>query len=184
MNQLLQAIDGLLGIKPAIIAIDGPCAGGKSTLAEKLKAHYEDAQVYHMDDFFLLPEQRTTERLSLPGNNVDHERFLREVLLPLKDGKPFAYRAYSCKSGNFEERSSMPARLSIIEGSYCMHPSLQDHYDLKVFLDIDTDEQASRIVRRNTASSAARFFDEWIPLENTYFEAFAIRDICDIHLAP
>ena len=184
MNQLLQAIDALLEIKPAIIAIDGPCAGGKSTLAEKLKAHYEDALVYHMDDFFLLPEQRTPERLLVPGNNVDHERFLREVLLPLKSGQPFAYQAYSCKSRSFEDRAAKPARLSIIEGSYCLHPCLQAHYDLKIFLDIDADEQASRIVRRNTAASAARFFNEWIPLENNYFEAYAIRDICDIHLAP
>jgi uridine kinase len=182
MNQLLQAIDALLEIKPVIIAIDGPCAGGKSTLAEKLKAHYEDTAIYHMDDFFLLPEQSTAERLSIPGNNVDHERFLNEVLLPLKEGQPFAYRAYSCKSKNFEERAAMPARLSIIEGSYCLHPSLQAHYDLKVFLDIDADEQASRIVRRNPATGAARFFAEWIPLENKYFETFAIRDICDIHL--
>jgi uridine kinase len=184
MNQLLQAIDALLEIKPVIIAIDGPCAGGKSTLAEKLKAHYEDTAIYHMDDFFLLPEQRTAERLSIPGNNVDHERFLNEVLLPLKEGQPFAYRAYSCKSKNFEERAAMPARLSIIEGSYCLHPSLQAHYDLKVFLDIDADEQASRIVRRNPATGAARFFTEWIPFENKYFKAFAIRDICDIHLMP
>ena len=184
MNHLLRAIDALLEIKHAVIAIDGPCAGGKSTLAEKLRAHYEDAVVFHMDDFFLLPAQRTNERLSTPGNNADHERFLQEVLLPLKNGQPFTYRAYSCKQQSFEVREARPARLNIIEGSYCLHPSLQAYYDLKVFLDVDPDEQAIRIVRRNAGAGAARFFDEWIPFENSYFEAYGIRDISDILLVP
>ena len=184
MNHLLRAIDALLELKPATIAIDGPCAGGKSTLAEKLKAHYEDAVVFHMDDFFLLPAQRTKQRLSIPGNNVDHERFLREVLLPLQSGLPFTYRAYNCKTQSFEAHEAKPARLNIIEGSYCLHPGLQAYYDLKVFLDLDPDEQAVRIVRRSAGAGAARFFDEWIPLENSYFEAYGIRDISDILLVP
>ena len=184
MNHLFQAIDALLEIKHAMIAIDGPCAGGKSTLAEKLRTHYEDAIVFHMDDFFLLPEQRTIERLSVPGNNVDHERFAREVLLPLKGGLPFTYRTYSCKSQSFEAREARPAKLNIIEGSYSLHPSLQAYYDLKVFLDVDPDEQAVRIVRRSAGAGAARFFDEWIPFENSYFEAYGIRDISDILLVP
>ena len=65
-----------------IVAIDGRCGSGKSTLAAALQEQY-GYPVVHMDDFFLRSEQRTAERLATPGENVDHERFLAEVLSPL-----------------------------------------------------------------------------------------------------
>lgn len=43
------------------VAIDGPCASGKTTLAALLQRRF-DGNVLHMDDFFLRPEQRTPER--------------------------------------------------------------------------------------------------------------------------
>ena len=45
---------------PVIVAIDGRCGAGKSTLAAVL-AERLDANLIHMDDFFLRPEQRTPE---------------------------------------------------------------------------------------------------------------------------
>ena len=44
--------------KPAVLAIDGRCGAGKSTLGEKLAAEW-DASLFHMDDFYLQPHQRT-----------------------------------------------------------------------------------------------------------------------------
>ena len=56
-------IDMLLGEKDFVIVdIDGKCTSGKTTLASKLAEIY-DCNVFHMDDFFLRPEQRTPERL-------------------------------------------------------------------------------------------------------------------------
>ena len=52
-------IDELLAEKDMIlVAIDGKCTSGKTTLASKLAELY-DCNVFHMDDFFLRPEQRT-----------------------------------------------------------------------------------------------------------------------------
>ena len=44
--------------KRLIIAIDGRCGAGKTTLAKQLENRM-DCTVFHMDDFFLRPEQRT-----------------------------------------------------------------------------------------------------------------------------
>ena len=41
----------------AILAIDGCCASGKSTLGQRLSQAY-GCPLFHMDDFFLRPEQR------------------------------------------------------------------------------------------------------------------------------
>ena len=62
-----------------IIAIDGRCASGKTTFTQKL-ADYLNAEVIHMDDFFLRNELKTKERLSEVGGNIDYERFTSDVL--------------------------------------------------------------------------------------------------------
>ena len=52
--QVLAEIDRLLESDREVIlvAIDGRCASGKTTLGNYLKQHY-DCNLFHMDDFFL-----------------------------------------------------------------------------------------------------------------------------------
>ncbi|MEG2389188.1 MAG: shikimate kinase, partial [Clostridia bacterium] len=45
-----------------LIAIDGMCGSGKSTLGQRL-AEALGGNLLHMDDFFLTAAQRTPERL-------------------------------------------------------------------------------------------------------------------------
>ena len=98
MNQLLYQIDLLLARQDrVIVALDGFCTAGKTTLAARLSETY-DCHVIHMDDFFLRPEQRTPQRLAEPGGNVDYERFSEEILIPLKEGRPVTYRPYDCSA--------------------------------------------------------------------------------------
>ena len=77
-----------------VIAIDGPSAGGKTTIAEDIKKNF-DCNVFHMDDFFLTPDRKTPERLATPGGNVDWEGVEESILkkLPLK--ADFSYDIYS-----------------------------------------------------------------------------------------
>ena len=64
MDELVKKIDELMTQKDVVIvAIDGKCTSGKTTLAAKLAEIY-DCNVFHMDDFFLRPEQRTPERFA------------------------------------------------------------------------------------------------------------------------
>ena len=116
-------IDRLLAERERVlVAIDGSCAAGKTTLAGQLAERY-DCNVFHMDDFFLRPEQRTPERYAQDGGNVDYERFREEVLLPLKAGKIVSYRPFDCKTFTLSDAVSVaPKKLNIVEGSYSLHP--------------------------------------------------------------
>ena len=180
MEKIQKRIDELLERKDhVIVAIDGPCTSGKTTLAGKLGEIY-DCNLFHMDAFFLRPEQRTPERFAEPGGNVDYERFREEVLLPLKTGNPFSYRPFDCKTFTFSELASVtPKKLTIIEGSYCNHPTFGNPYDLKIFLTITPDLQRQRVLQRPEFLHQ-RFFEEWIPMENRYFAEFQIADQCDV----
>ena len=123
-----------------------------------------------MDSFFLRPEQRTAERYQLPGGNVDYERFAEEVLQPLKTGKPFSYRPFDCSTLALAQPVAVePKRLNIIEGTYSHHPYFGDPYDLKLVLTVTEEQQRQRILER-PAFLHRRFFEEWNPMENRYFE--------------
>ena len=163
-----------------IVAVDGNCCAGKTTLAERLRTRL-NATVFHMDDFFLQPQMRTAERLNTPGGNVDAERILREVLLPLSRGETVSVVRYSCKEDRLLEPEIIPpARIIIVEGAYSMHPLLASYYDLKVFCRIDPALQLERIRKRNGNAQVPVFQNRWIPLENAYFEAFSVEQSCDL----
>ena len=175
---LLTEIDKLRrsAMQSIRIALDGRCASGKTTMAAHLSKIY-DCNVFHMDDFFLRPSQRTPERLSQPGENVDHERFLQEILLPLSEGREVCFRKYSCAKQELElPTTAFPKRLNIIEGSYSLHPSLFGFYDLTAFSDISEAEQRERILKRNSPEMAEKFFSTWIPMEEAYFSSLNIRE--------
>ena len=178
--KLFEKIDSLLKNGRCIVAIDGGSASGKTHLSSILKSKY-DCTVFHMDDFFLRPEQRTKKRLAEVGGNVDRERFLEEVLIPLSKNQTVTYRKFNCSKMELSPNESVsPKLLTVIEGAYSMHSELRGYYDLSVFLEISPDLQRERILKRNTPKMAERFFNEWIPLENTYFSKMNIKEICDI----
>ena len=160
---------------PLIMAIDGRCAAGKSTLAAALGKALK-CNVFHMDDFFLRPEQRTRQRLLRPGSNVDYERVREEILLPLADGKSVEYRPYDCRSRRMMKPvSARPKAWNIVEGVYSCHPELWDFYHLRIFLTLNAQEQRLRIQERNGVQRVREFSELWIPLEEAYFEAFQIE---------
>lgn len=176
LNQIRNRIDELMSQKErVIVAIDGNCTAGKTSLAGRLAELY-DCNVIHMDDFFLRPEQRTPERYAEVGGNVDYERFAEEVLVPLKDGKSFSYRPFDCSSFTLADPVTVaPKKLNIIEGTYSHHPYFGDPYDLRIRLTVTPEVQRQRILER-PAFLHQRFFEEWIPMEDQYFESFGISD--------
>lgn len=179
--ELLQAIDERLPRQERLLlAIDGGSASGKTTLAALLAQRY-GCPVFHMDDFFLRPEQRTPQRLAEPGGNVDRERFFSEVLQPLRQGGPASYRRYDCQTGQLLPPVLRQAgQLNVIEGAYSMHPELSALYDLSVFLAVSPETQRRRILQREPAFKQQLFFQKWIPMENRYFQAFSIPERCDL----
>lgn len=167
-----------------ILALDGDCGGGKTTLAALIAPLYQ-APVIPMDDFFLPENLRTAERLAEPGGNVHFERFQTEVLERLSHETPFSYARYDCQSGAMVSKTVSPAPVTLIEGSYSHHPAFEQEYErlgvIRVFVVVEEQEQLSRLENRNPAL-LSRFQREWIPLEKTYFQAYHIHDKAEIVL--
>lgn len=170
----------LTGKKQILVAIDGPCASGKTTFAESLSQRLA-CPVIHMDHFFLRPEQRTPERLAEAGGNIDRERFMTEVLTPLREGRSFAYRPFVCSTMSLGEPITVErSPVILIEGSYSCHPDLRDAYDLLLFTSISPVEQEKRLLAREGEAKLAVFKAKWIPMEEAYFKGFDIASHCHV----
>ncbi len=177
---LLAELDKRLEKGNVLLALEGGSGSGKTTLGKIFESIY-DCNVFHMDDFFLQPYQRTPERLSKIGGNIDWERFLSEVLLPLSKGEKVKFKRFDCSTTTLSEEIQISSKnLIVVEGVYSMHPELEKFYDFSAFLDIPHELQRERILHRNSPELAQRFFSEWIPLENKYFEATQIKQRCNM----
>lgn len=179
----LRAIDALLRHSegPVIVAVDGRCASGKTTFADRASTLFDECNVFHMDDFFLPPAKRTPERLSTPGGNVDYERAATELFEPLRREEAVAHRRFDCHTMTMGQPEGIPfRRLNIVEGSYALHPALAGYATMRIFFTCSPEVQLSRLARRETAESLEKFQERWIPMEENYFGALPIQDQSDI----
>lgn len=166
--------------RPLIIAIDGRCASGKSFLAKLFEKTFF-CNVFHMDDFFLPFDMKTSKRLQEPGGNVHYERFYEEVLTGLQKHEAVTYRPYDCSKGMLGEPIHKEFKnLTFIEGSYSLHQALEKAYDYKIFLTIDPKVQQKRILKRNGERMLKNFISKWIPMEENYFSTLGIQAKCEL----
>ncbi len=182
-REVITKAETLLNKKnPVLVAVEGRCASGKTTLASVLQ-DLAGWSVFHMDDFFLQPWQRTELRMQTAGGNVDYERFLAEILEPLKKGETeIVYRPYQCRYQKLAKPVYIKVKqVCLMEGSYSCHPALWDFYDLRIFLTVSPQEQKRRILARNGEDGYMPFAKQWIPLEEQYFKAYQIEERCDLH---
>lgn len=153
-------LDQLPERKLKIIAIDGMCAGGKTTLATHLSQHYQ-ATVIHADDFFDNADAKI---------GINSERLKTEILERAVMGKSLTYHKYDCtKKIMVPERIETVKEWLIIEGAFSGNARLFSAYDAVLFVDIDQEEQLRRLSQRSK-SLLSRFQNEWIPRENRYFQ--------------
>lgn len=170
LKQQMNSDDAIL------IAIDGRCGSGKTTLGNYLNGIF-DSNLFHMDDFFPRMEQRTPERMAQVGGNIDYERFMETVLEPVIEKRTVIYQPYSCNEQRLAEPYEIPyKKLNIFEGSYSMHPYFKNPYRLRIFMNISPEDQMDNIIKRNGREKAKDFREKWIPKEEAYFEKFHIQD--------
>ena len=164
-EELASAIADRLARQSAVlVALDGRCGSGKTTLAEQLAERFPQCITVH------------TGWEKIPCANMDIQRLRDEVVAPARAGQAFSYQAYSCREGAYlPPRPLGPAPLVIVEGSYSHHPSLAPYYDIRIFVTCSPDEQARRL-RRREGERYSNFVERWIPLEEGYFANYSIEE--------
>ena len=162
-----------------VVAFDGMSASGKTTIAKEV-ANIIQADIIHMDDFFLQDHQRTKERFKEIGGNSDYERFIKEVVLPLQKQESFGYRPYNCQTKSFMDEVVIEKSVVLIEGAYSCQASWSSLIDLCVVFLVEEGQQIARIKKRETPKMVTRFIEEWIPYENNYLKARDLKTCADL----
>lgn len=175
LTGILTAALALQPTKPLVLALDGRCGSGKTTLTAALAGQFPASTVLHTDDFYLPPADRVPGWEQIPCANMDLARLRDEALRPAYEGQPVPYRAYSCREGRclpVQQLSAQP--LVILEGSYSHHPLLAGYETLRVFVTCSKPEQTRRLQARE-GERYANFAARWIPLEEAYFAQYNVE---------
>ncbi|GAA1793293.1 hypothetical protein GCM10009682_13960 [Luedemannella flava] len=168
------------------VAVDGPDAAGKTTLAADLArvlAGVREPVRVSIDGFHRpRAERRRRGDLSPEGyyrDSFDYQSVLDEVLTPLgADGERW-YRPQV-----FDHRRDAPvdapARVApaggvlLFEGVFLLRPELRGHWDLAVYLDIAPEESVRRALLRDAglfggpAATRERYQARYLPGQELY----------------
>ena len=144
---------------PLLVAVDGAGGAGKSTLAAELVTRWgAEAVVVPMDDFIVRDHMLddSWER------GWDRERLARDVLTPALAGEPLAYQAFDWLLNALGPRRVIaPARILIVEGITSMHPTLDEFWHLRVWVDVDPEIARDRGRARDAGTENAQHWELW-----------------------
>jgi uridine kinase len=189
-DALLERLAGLITQRrPAQtlrVAVDGPDAAGKTTLAGELAGRLAGKRdvIRASIDGFHRPRAERYRRGDLSPEGAYHDTFdydaVRAVLLdPLGPGGSRRYR-----TAVFDHRSDAPAgpppRLApaaavlLFDGVFLLRPQLRDGWDIAIFVDADPDEVLRRALVRDTQLMGApdrireRYRRRYLPAQRLY----------------
>ena len=136
--------------RPPVIGISGFGGSGKSTLADLLRVELHGSAVVPGDEFLL---SRPPTALSPDWDVVDRDRLRRQVMDPVRAGRPAAYQVWDPVAGALGPWVSLAgAAAVIVEGLGLFVPDLLELFDVRVWLDVDLD----------TATAQGRWRDEHV----------------------
>lgn len=177
-SEVFIEIEKLLKTKSnLIISIDGRAASGKSSLAFLISNTF-GGNVFHMDDFYIPFDKRREDFKEILGGNIDLDRFTKEILGKINVEGNFSYKKFSCQKETFEEVDITSSSINIIEGAYSN--LLEAEFDLKIFLNVNSEIQLERIKLRNGENAIENFKNIWIPLEERYIKETDLINNCDL----
>jgi len=189
LRRLAHAIQCVKVAHPTRVAIDGPPASGKTTLADELAVvlrRQGRSIVRATIDDFLFPRAQRYPRgeYSAEGcffDTHDTEALNRVLLDRLgPDGdRRFQHTVYDHTSdlALSPPLTTVPAdAVLIFDGVFLLRPELVDRWDLRIFVSVELEETVRRaVVREGRKSSPAmverRWRERYIPSQQLYFAA-------------
>ncbi|WP_194850401.1 uridine kinase [Nonlabens antarcticus] len=142
-----------------ILGIAGGTGSGKTTVVNQVAHEYPNTDVtvisqdsYYKDTSHLSYEERTKINFDHPSS-IDFD-LLKEHLIQLREGKTIDQPVYSFVEHNRtpDILKTEPSTVIIVEGILILtQPAIRDLFDIKVYIDCDSDERLIRRLKRDIA---------------------------------
>lgn len=166
-----------------LVAIDGPDAAGKTTVADSLVGRLSRPVLRASVDGFHRPRAERLARgaLSAEGcyrDSFDHAALVSELL------DPFAAGAGSVATGVLDHARDLPARseatqvpcdaVLVVDGVFLLRPELRDRWDLAVHLHVPPETTLERALRRDAdlmggeEQVLVRYSERYLPAQELY----------------
>ena len=127
--------------RTVIITIDGCAGAGKTTLAKKIEADFEDVVTIHMDDLY-------RGWLLTLGPTLTRE--LISILDQLSEGGVVTYNKFDWHKDLLGEEVTFSApKILILEGVGAGQLSISNYVDIKVWIDLSPEEGLARVLSRD-----------------------------------
>jgi uridine kinase len=198
LGRLAEAVGSVTVAHPTRVAIDGPPASGKTTLADELavvlRAQGRIVIRATIDDFLFPRAQRYPRgEYSAEGcyfDTHDHDALNRVLLDPLGPGgdRRFQDAVYdrTADTALSPPVTTAPAdAVLIFDGVFLMRPELIDRWELRIFVSTALEKTVDRaVIREHRMSSPAeverRWRERYIPSQRLYFATVRPADHVDI----
>ena len=199
LTRLAEAVGSVTITHQTRVAIDGPPAAGKTTLADELALllRARGRQVIRATaESFHLPRAQRYRRGEFSPEGCYHDSFdydtLRRVLLdPLGPGGDRRYQHAVYDMGTDTALSQPVATASadavlLLDGVFLLRPELIDRWDLRIIVSAAFERALDRGRIRDQARLGSiaeverRFRDRYIPAQQLYFATVRPTDHADI----
>ncbi|WP_219462330.1 cytidylate kinase family protein [Nonomuraea rhizosphaerae] len=202
ISRLAEAIRSVAAAHPLRVAIDGPPAAGKTTLADELavalRARGRDVIRATIDDFLFPRAQRYRRgQYSAEGcyfDAHDHAGLCRVLLDPLGPGgdRRFQQAVYDRDTDTPSSPPAMTApadAVLLFDGVFLLRPELVDRWDLRIFVSVPFEQTIDRAQDRgaalagspaDTAGIERSWRDRYIPAQRLYFATARPTDHADV----
>jgi uridine kinase len=168
---LVGSIVSISQDRPVRVAVDGPDAAGKTTLADELADALSGIRpVFRVSvDDYIRPAEQRPQSPGVPAagyfdDNFDLAALIAGYLIPLGPGGDRNYRAPDGKTGSVPSDAVL-----LVDGVFLLQARLRPYWDVGIFLHIGPDEMLRRGVLRDRdqygGESAARsmFETQFVP---------------------
>ncbi|TDC38668.1 uridylate kinase [Micromonospora sp. 15K316] len=198
LRRLAEAVGSVTVAHPMRVAIDGPPAAGKTTLADELgvvlRARDRDVIRATIDDFLFPRAQRYPRgEYSAEGcyfDTHDYDALNRVLLDPLGPGGDRRFR-HAVYDRTTDTTLSPPVTTApadavlLFDGVFLMRPELIDRWDLRIFVSTALEKTVDRaVIRERQVSTRAeverRWRERYIPSQQFYFAAVRPTDHVDV----
>lgn len=178
---LARSVETTAPAGPALVAIDGVGASGKTTLADELgvAVRTRPVAVLHADDFFNPPEIRHARGRHSPEgfwlDTYDYSRMISEALGPLRSRVPGAAQQVAPNLLEWIAPSALNRdahdALVLVEGAFLHRHELRSYWDFSIFVDVPMVEARRRMELRAGVVLDDGLLARYFGAQQIYFRA-------------